>query len=321
MNKNYDIVIIGGGAAGFTSAIYTARRGLKTLIISKDIGGQASLTCEIENYPGTGLIEGPELMKKFLDDAEKFGAEFLSGEVTDLQQVEDNNFIITSDRGKFGAQAVVLAFGLTPRDLDVPGEMEFKHKGVSHTAYVEADKYTDKVVSVVGGGNSALITAIALADFAKTVHLIHRRDEFRGESVLIKRLNDVSNIENFLEYVPVKISGNEVVDRLTIESVNNSEDRKILNTSAVFVNVGFIANTSWLGELVEYSTSRHIVVDKKCQTKTPGLFAAGDVTDIDFKQVVVSAGEGAKAGLSAYEYLKANKGYKGSSIDWGLYKK
>lgn len=320
MQKDYDIIIIGGGAAGFTAAIYTARRGLKTLVISKDIGGQAALTCEIENYPGTGLVEGPDLMQRFLEDARKFGAEFLPGEVTDLRVEDDQSFIVQSDNGEFTAQSVILAFGLTPRDLDIPGEKEFKHKGVSHCAYIEAREYAGQDVSVIGGGNSALIAAIALAEFVKEVNLIHRRDEFRGEKILIERLSNFDNIKPFLEYVPIEINGDDTVKSLTIAKVGNPEETNNLETSVVFVNAGFIAQASWLGELVDYSSSKHIVIDKQCQTKTPGLFAAGDVTDLDYKQVIISAGEGAKAGLSAYEYLKTTKGYKGPSIDWGLYK-
>ncbi len=318
-DNKYDIIIIGGGAAGFTAGIYAGRRGLKTLIVSKDIGGQAALTCKIENYPAVGLVEGPDLMKEFLADAQKFGAEVVIGEVINLKRNEQNEFIVSSDNGEFQAPVVILAFGLTPRDLEIPGESEYKHKGVTCTALVNPEKYKDQDVCIIGGGNSALSTAIILAEHAKSINIIHRRDQFRGESVLIKRLEEYKNINLYLEHVPVEIKGNgKNVKELVIAPVNDPKNSKSIATSSVFVNIGFKAKTSWLGDLVDYSTTGHIEVNKHCKTKTPGLYAAGDVTDLSYKQVIISAGDGAKAMLAAYEYLKKEKGHTGTSIDWGI---
>jgi len=318
MTKKYDIIIIGGGAAGFTAGIYASRRGLKTLIISKDIGGQASLTCEIENYPAVGLVEGPDLMQRFRQDAQKFGTEFMIGEVNHLERQTDNEFIVKTDQGDLQAVAIILSFGLTPRDLNIPGEKEFKHRGVFYTALLNPESFTDKNTTVIGGGNSALISAITLAQYAKTINLVHRRNEFRAEDVLLARLKNLENIKLYLDKIPLEIKGdNSGVKELVITAADDSKSVDIIATDNIFINVGFIAQAKWLGDLVDYSTNNHIVIDKYCKTKTPGLFAAGDITDLDYKQVIISAGDGAKAAISAYEYLKKIKGYTSSSIDWG----
>jgi len=317
----YDVVIVGAGAAGLTAAIYTARRALKTLIISKDVGGQAALTTEIENYPGMGLVDGFDLMNKFLEDAKKFGAELKSGEVERIEKKGEGEFLVYSTVGDFGAAAVILAFGLTPRDLDVPGEEKFKGKGVSSCATCDGPLYKDKVVAVVGGGNSALDAAEYLSRITKKVYLIHRREQFRGDEVLVERINSKDNIELVLNSQVKEIKGDQRVKSIIVVDVNNKNNVQEIEVDGIFVEIGHVAKTKWLGDLVEYDERGQIKVNKNCETKTAGLFAAGDVTDIEYKQIIISGGEGAKAALQAYKYLQQTKGIKGAGIDWGVVKK
>lgn len=320
-NKQYDIVIIGAGAAGLTAAIYTSRRALKTLIISKDIGGQAALTTEIENYPGVGLVDGFDLMNKFLHDAKKFGAELKAGEVKKIERLENGDFAITSTVGNYQALAVILAFGLTPRDLGVPGEEELKGKGVSSCATCDGPLYKGKIVAVVGGGNSALDAAEFLSRIAEKVYLIHRREEFRGEEILVKRVKDKNNIELVLRSNIKEIRGDERVKSIVVADIDDENKTHEIIVDGVFVEIGHIAKTKWLGDLVDYDERKQIKVNKNCETKTSGLFAAGDVTDIEYKQIIISGGEGAKAALQAYKYLQRSKGVKGAGFDWGVVKK
>jgi len=317
----YDVVIVGAGAAGLTAAIYTARRALKTLIVSKDVGGQAALTTEIENYPGVGLIDGFDLMNKFLEDAKKFGAELKSGEVKEIEKKGEGEFVVRTTVGDFKAAAVILAFGLTPRDLGVPGEEEFKGKGVSSCATCDGPLYKGKVVAVVGGGNSALDAAEYLSRIAKKVYLIHRRDQFRGDEILVERVKSKDNIELVLNSQVKEIKGDERVKSIVVVGVNDESKEREIEVDGIFVEIGHMAKTKWLGDLVEYDERGQIKVNKNCETKTPGLFAAGDVTDIEYKQIIISGGEGAKAALQAYKYLQQTKGIKGAGIDWGVVKK
>lgn len=317
--NHYDVLIIGAGAAGLTAAVYTTRRALKTLIISKDVGGQAALTNEIENYPGVGLVDGFDLMNKFLRDAKKFGAEFNSGEVEKIAK-QGEDFIITTPTEMYIASAVILAFGLTPRDLGVKGEEDFKGRGVSYCATCDGPLFKGKDVAVIGGGNSALDAAEFLSRITNKVYLVHRRSEFRGDEILVGRVKAQKNIEMVLNAKIKEIIGDDKVTAMKVIDVDDSKERKIL-LQGVFVEIGHIAKTGWLGDLVEYDQTKQIIVNKDNETKTPGMFAAGDVTDSSYKQIIISGGEGAKAALQAYKYLQATKGIKGVNIDWGIVKK
>jgi len=315
----FDVVIIGAGAAGLTAAIYTSRRALKTLIISKDVGGQAALTTEIENYPGVGLVDGFDLMNRFLNDAKKFGAVVKSEEARKIETKNDD-FLVTTTSQVYKAASVILAFGLTPRDLGVPGEEELKGKGVSYCATCDGPLFKQKTVAVIGGGNSALDAAEYISRLASKVYLIHRRDQFRGDEILVSRVQQIDNIEIMLNTNIAAIKGSNKVESIDLIDVNN-QPLQNLTVDGVFVEIGHVAKTAWVDDLVEYDDHKQIRVNKNCETKTPGLFAAGDVTDIAYKQIIISGGEGAKAALQAYKYLQATKGIKGTNIDWGVAKK
>jgi thioredoxin reductase (NADPH) len=319
-SEYFDVIIVGAGAAGLTAAIYTSRRALKTLIISKDVGGQAALTTEIENYPGVGLVDGFDLMNRFLGDAKKFGAILKSEEAKKIEVVGDE-FLLTTTSHTYRAAAVILAFGLTPRDLGAPGEEEFKGKGVSYCATCDGPFFKGKIVAVVGGGNSALDAAEYISRLASKVYLLHRRDQFRGDEILVDRVKNIANIEILFNTGIGAIKGSTHVESVDLVDATNETPTKSLAVEGVFVEIGHVAKTDWVGELVEYDDHKQIKVNINCETKTPGLFAAGDVTDIAYKQIIISGGEGSKAALQAYKYLQATKGIKGVNIDWGITKK
>ena len=313
----YDVIIIGAGAAGLTAAIYTSRRALKTLVISKDVGGQASMSSHIENYPGVGLINGVDLMLKFKTQAEQFGASFVFGQVGEIKKEKDK-FIIRANGDIYEAGSLILAFGLTPRDLGVPGEEKFRGKGISYCATCDAPFFRNKTVAVVGGGNSALDAALLLSKIAAKVYLVHRRDEFKGEENLVGQVKENDKIELVLSSGVREVKGDKLIESIIVEDKDNNKKEIMVN--GIFVEIGHEVKADFIRSLVKLNEKNEIIIDSNCQTSEPGIFAAGDVTDIEYKQIVISAGEGAKAALSAYQYLQNKTGKKGAGIDWGVKK-
>lgn len=307
-NDFYDIIIIGGGPAGLTAGLYTSRRALKTLILSKDFGGQAAVTYDVENYPGVDLIDGLSLMKKFAEQAQKFGAQIKYGEVKKIRK-EKKKFLIKTDRNDFGAKALILAFGLLPVNLNVPGEQEYKGRGVSYCAICDGPLYKDKTVAVIGGGNSALDAAEYLAKLAAKIYLIHRRNQFRGEEIIVERLKKNPKVEMVLSSEIKEIKGNQFVESIIVKN-NGSTKIKEIKVDGVFVEIGYTAKTEIVKNLVQLNKAGEIITDKDTNTSQAGVFACGDVTDSSYKQIVISAGEGAKAALQAYKYLCLQKGEK-----------
>jgi len=304
----YDVIIIGGGPAGLSAGIYCSRRSLKTLILAKSIGGQAAYAPEIENYPGIDSISGGMLSSKFYSQAVKFGAKVLNEEVKAISKKE--GFIVETNINKYHASSVILAFGKTPQDLGVPGETDFQGKGVSYCATCDSLFFKEKIVAVIGGGNSAIESALLLANTSKKVYLIHRRDEFTAEKILVDQIKQNPKIEIILNTVVVKISGNQVVKAITIEdTVKNTQ--KSLDLSGIFVEIGFRVKADFVKELVELDNRQQIVVDCNNNTKTKGLFAAGDATNIHYKQIIIACGEGAKSALSCYDYIMELRGKTG----------
>lgn len=303
----YDVIIVGGGSAGLTAALYTARRSLRTLLISKDIGGQAATTTVIENYPGTGPVDGYELMQQFQQQAVQYGTECITGEVNGLAKQPDGSFVVSYNNTSIQARSVILAFGLTPRSLNIPGEQDFIGKGITYSAAANVDELHNKTVAVVGGGNSAIEAVNMLADVAKHVFLVHRRDRFRAEEVLLRKLELRSNVTQVLNAEVVEVKGNDSVEHIVMK-IRDQVDTREEAVDALCINVGFMSSTKFLEGLVELSEKNEIIITNKCLTNQPGVFAAGDITTANVKQVVVSAGEGCKAALACYEYLMAKDG-------------
>lgn len=317
MSENiYDLIIIGGGPAGLTAGIYASRRNLKNLIITKDIGGQASTTNHVENYPGHEKVGGFELMQIFQKQAAGFGSEFKYEEVAKIEK-NGNKFLINTVAGnEYQALAMILTFGKTPSNLNVPGEKEFTGKGVAYCATCDGPLYKNKTVAVIGGGNAALESADYLAQICAKVYLIHRRNEFRGEEMLVEKVRANKNIEILLSQTVSKISGDKFVRAIEIENVE-SKAKKEIALDGVFIEIGHTVNAAPIRELVKVNDNNEIIVDMDGQTSEIGIFAAGDVTNIKYKQIVISAGDGAKAALSAYKYISQIKGLKEPVFDWG----
>lgn len=298
--KNYDVIIVGAGAAGLSAALYATRRKLSTLVLSRDLGGQTSTTMDIENYPGVDFATGPDLMNQFADQAKKFGAEIKLEGVTEIKQT-NSGFELTGDTGEiYHARSIILAFGKSHRHLDVPGEREFMNKGVVYCATCDAPLFEGKVVAVVGGGNASLDATLLLTKIASKIYLIHRRDEFRAEGVLVDKVKADSKVELVLNSSVKEIKGNQFVNAVVVDTPNGEQE---LAVEGVFVEIGQQVFTDFVKELVALNSVGEIVVDNFNQTSRPGIFAAGDVTTVPFKQTVISAGEGAKAALAAYNYL------------------
>ncbi len=303
---NYDVLIIGAGPAGLAAALYTGRKKLKTAVVSIDVGGQGNLTSHIENYPGALPQSGMELMEKFHSQALKFGAELIFGKVVRIER-KDDIFEVTVGHGeKYLARAVIAAFGKVPRQLGIPGEDKFMGRGVSTCATCDGPLYKNKVVAIVGGGNSAVEAALELSAHAKKVYLIHRRKEFRADEVTVDKIKNSPKIELVLEQVPVEVKGDKFVNAIVVEQVTDKV-RKELLVDGLFLEIGYMVDCSVVKSLVEINENNEIIVDMVGRTNCPGIFAAGDATNTPYKQAVIAAGDGARAALQAYAYLSGKK--------------
>ena len=299
---DYDVVIIGAGAAGMTAAIYTCRKGLSTLVISKDIGGQTTQTNHIENYPGVDAMPGLALMDKFKETAEKFGAKFEMGNVSRVDKSKDGTFTVMLEEGKRTCRALVLAFGRESRRLGIPGEQQFWGRGVATCVTCDAPLYRNKTAAVVGGGNAALEGALELAPVAKAVYLIHRRDEFRADEITVNKVKEDKRITLLLGKVPVEIKGDKSIKSVMVQDVATRQVAE-LPLDGLFYEIGHVVDSSAVKDLVKLNEQGEILVDENGRTSCPGVFAAGDVTPVKYKQTVISAGQGAIAALEAHAYL------------------
>jgi len=308
----YDVIIVGAGAAGMTAAIYTCRKKLKTAIISIDVGGQTNLTSHIENYPGTGAMHGVELMQKFQNEALGFGAELIMGKVIKVDKIDDGFHIVLANDETYDCRALILAYGKVPKSLGIGGEEKFLGRGVSTCVTCDAPLFKDRDVAVIGGGNSAVEGALELATLAKKVYLIHRRDSFRADEVTVEKLRNNHQTEIVFNSVPLKVIGDKNVEGIAVENIVTKEKRQI-KVDGIFIEIGYVVDTSFVQHLVKVNEKREIIVDEKGNTSHPGIFAAGDITPVPFKQTVIAAGEGAKAALECYRWLT---GGKGAVLDW-----
>ncbi|GMT47558.1 MAG: thioredoxin reductase [bacterium] len=305
--KLYDFIIIGAGPAGMTAAVYAARKKLDTLVISKDIGGQPLLTSGIENYMGYQYVTGPELMRKFEEQVKQFPVALLTDEKVAKLTTGDKGFIIstTTDK-KFRSRSVIIASGKRPRPLNVPGEKELTGRGISYCATCDAPLFGEMDVAVTGGGNSALTAVIDLLKYARRIYLIDVMPTLTADLTLIERAKESDKVEFYPGHLVKEIRGTNRVENIVISSKNGGED-KTLSVSGVLVEIGLIPNSEFAKGLVKLNHLQEIVVDCECKTSVEGIFAAGDVTNVPEKQIIVAAGEGAKAALSTYNYLLQKK--------------
>ncbi len=303
----YDTIIIGAGAAGLTAAIYAIRRNMKILVISRDIGGQMLWTNEIENYPGFSSITGYELIEKMKQQAVGLGVEIKEAEVQRVERLADGSFVVHTGRESLATSSVIVTMGLSPRRLAVPGELEFSGKGVTYCATCDGPFFKNKRVAVIGGGNSALDAAELMSKIASQVYLIHRSTEFKAFDSLVQEVKERKNIEIILNAQIKEITGDNKVECIVVTDLTSKEERT-LELEGVFVEIGRIASTDLVADFVERNSQQKIVVNDRCETKTPGIFAAGDVTNSEFKQITIATGQGTVAALVAYQYLQQKKG-------------
>lgn len=306
MSQMYDLIIIGGGPAGFTAAIYAARRAMKVLVLAREFGGQAVYASKVENFPGIDLISGYELMEKIKAQAERLGAEVRGTEANEIEKTTEGFSVRDKEGSIYESKSLILSFGAVPRKLGLPNEEKFKGNGISYCATCDAPFFKNKNVVVIGGGNAALDAALLLAKFAAKVYLIHRRDEFKGETVRVNDVKKLQNVEIILNSEVKEIKGEKNITGVTVRKNDDSEARD-LEVAGIFVEIGHIVESEFVSKMVGLDERRQIIVNDKNETNVPGVFAAGDATTVPWKQIIIAAGEGAKAALSAYSYLQTIK--------------
>lgn len=298
----YDIGIIGGGTAGMTAAIYGQRAGKKTIIIEGGVfGGQITSSPNVENYPGIASVSGSEFSMNLLDQAVKLGAETAMDQVTGIRE-EDGVKIIETAGKEYPCRSVILATGVTHRHLGIPNEERLAGAGVSYCATCDGMFFRGRDVAVIGGGSTALQDAEFLSNYCRKVYLIHRRDEFRGEDSIVKRLQGKENVEFILSATVKEIIGDQAVERLIVNSKKSGKEFK-LDVSGVFIAVGQIPKNEIFADVVKLDADGFILAAEDCITSRPGIFAAGDCRTKEVRQLTTAAADGAVAALAACKYI------------------
>jgi thioredoxin reductase (NADPH) len=301
-HKEYDVIIIGGGPAGLSAGIYTARARLKSLLLERGaVGGQIINTEWVENYPGIESIGGIELTMMMHKQAEKFGLETVIADVTGLE-VQGKDKLVRTTKSEFTAKAVIITGGSERQKLGILGEAEYTGKGVSYCATCDGAFFRDKPVAVVGGGNAAITEALDLAKFASKITVIHRRDELRATKILQEKAFAEPKIEVLWDTVIDEITGDTFVTRLKVRNVKTDKVSD-LNVSGVFMAVGFKPNTDYLKGVLDLDSIGAIVTGNNMETSVPGVFAAGDIRGSSIRQVIAAAGDGAVAAVNAERYI------------------
>jgi len=296
-----DVCIIGAGPAGMTAAVYLARKKLSTAIVTQDIGGQVAWTLGIENYMGYQYITGRELTAKFDEQVKQFPIPIVLDQVNRITSEPDLFKIETTGGRSINARSIIIASGKRPKELGVPNEREFVGKGLSYCATCDAPLFGGKDVAICGGGNSAIQSVIELSQVAAKVYIISR-NPWKADAIVCDKADHLKNVERRLGYEVLEIMGDRLVEGIRIREKTSGKE-ETLKVSGVFVEVGLNPNTDFTRGIVNLNEYGEIEVNCRCETSVPGIFAAGDVTTVHEKQIVVAAGEGAKAALSAHEYL------------------
>jgi len=307
--EHYDVAIIGSGPAGLSAGMYAARAALKTLLLEKGMpGGQAATTDKIENYPGFPEgIAGPDLVMKMDEQARKFGLDVKFDDVQAVSQGQDGIFTLKTNEGESTSKTLIIATGADSKLLNVPGEQEFRGRGVSYCATCDGAFFQDSKVAVVGGGDSAVQEGIYLTKFAKKVYIIHRRDELRATQVLQEKALAHPQIEFIMDSVIIDILGKDQVEVLKIKNVKSGEE-KAVTADGVFIYAGKTPSTVLFEGFISLDANGYVITDAAMQTSRPGVFAAGDVRHTPLRQVVTAVADGAIAAVSADEYIEHLKG-------------
>jgi thioredoxin reductase (NADPH) len=297
------VIIIGSGPAGYTSGVYTARAQLEPLLIAgPSMGGQVAISSEVGNYPGFPEdIAGAELAELMREQAERFGARIVMDIVTHVD-LSRRPFKVETYGGEYEAEALIVASGASPRKLGVPGEKEYSGRGVSYCATCDGFFYMGKEIVMVGGGDAAIEEAIFLTRFASKVTVIHRRDQLRAERLLQERAFRNDKIEFLWDSVVTEVVGDGFVTGVRVRNVKTGEE-DVFPTQGVFIAIGYVPNTDFLGDQVELNESGYIVAGEGGQTSVEGVWAAGDVADWVYRQIATSVGAGCKAAMQVEQYI------------------
>lgn len=302
--KNYEIVIVGGGPGGLTAGLYGARANRKTVMIEKYMpGGQIANTNEVEDYPGFDLISGPELSMKMTEHAKRFGLEVVSDEVTEIYTDGNDRVVVCASGDTYRAKAVIISTGGSPNKLNVPGEEEFSGRGVSYCAICDGAFFKDEVIAVAGGGDAAVEEGMFLTKFGKKVVVIHRRDELRAQKIIQERAFKNPKMEFIWDSVVESINGDEKVRNLTLKNVKTGE-KSTLEAGAIFVFIGFVPNSNIVREKLDKDAGGYIITNDRMETSVKGIYACGDVRSQLVRQITNAVGDGTTAAVAAEKYIE-----------------
>jgi alkyl hydroperoxide reductase subunit F len=297
--QTYELIIAGAGPAGVTAAIYAARKKINFAVIADNVGGQVTSSSEIENYTGFQFISGAELSAKFEEHLQRFKFELKLEDIVKVTR-EEQLFRVKTDKGEYNSKTVIVATGRRPRELNVPGESEFKNRGITYCETCDGPLFEGFDIAIVGGGNSGLEAALQLMKIATHVYVINRGPNLKADPDYLDKVNKASNVEILNSTNVLAILGDKTVKGIKIR--RKGKDEELLKVRGVFIEIGSVPN-SQIVDFVNKNPSDEIIVNPRCETNIPGLFAAGDVTDVPEKQIIVAAGEGCKAAMSAFRYL------------------
>ncbi|MCS6767862.1 MAG: NAD(P)/FAD-dependent oxidoreductase [Candidatus Nitrosocaldus sp.] len=310
---HHDVIVIGGGVAGLSAALFIARQGSDVLVLSQDLGGQLNLIPRLENYPGIILTSGELLARTLEQQVLTFGGKVRYERVERIDAM-DGEFRVASNEREYTCKALVLALGKVPRELGLEGERRFLGRGLTYATKSEAPFYQGRVVATTGVGNYLVESALLLSRFARKIYVIYRTSKMAGDKEMIDALERKDNIE----YVPnsevIALDGNERLSSITVRDASGGTRR--IEVDGLFVEMGYKIYTDFIKHLVKLNQRGEVEVNEYCETSYKGIFAAGDATSVPYKQVIVAAGEGAKAGISAYNYLQRLAGKPGIKADW-----
>ncbi len=316
-----DLIIIGGSAAGASAGIYAARRGLNFKIIAKDFGGEVATSGEIGNWPGINQTDGITLANQFKEHLKFYNVTPEEGvDVESISKQDNGTFCIRTkidprsdlEEGHQGptldcdyvAKSVIIATGVHPKELNIPGEKEFRNKGVSYCTVCDGPLFKDKKVAIIGGGNSALESGLMMSDIAQSVYVINKNAVFVGDNILLEKLKEKKNVNIIYEAMTKEITGDGFVK--SFKYLDKSGNIEELPVDGIFVHIGMMPNSQIAPAEVAKNKFGEIIVNKNCETNIPGIYAAGDVTDVPFKQIIIAAGQGSVAALSAVQYINKN---------------
>ena len=302
--NTYELIIVGAGPAGITAGVYAARKRMYVLIITGDIGGQTSLSWDIENYLGYQFITGPELVEKFKEHLGQFEVKLKEDEKVTTVEKADDIINIKTDKGDYTAKTAIIASGRNPRKLGVQGEDDFKNKGITYCATCDAPLFAGMDVAVIGGGNAGLDATLQLIKIAKKIYLIEAESQLSADRIMIQKAQESGKVSVYTDTKVKRIYGEQLVQGMEIVRGEKKEDIRV---GGIFAEIGSVPASEFITG-VEKNERGEIIVNCSCETNVPGIFAAGDVTDVFAKQIIVACGEGAKAAIAAFDYLNRTDG-------------